>query len=229
MKRVIALVAMVAMSASMLACGGMPGTGGGSGDGGGGGGWKPDKCMSTQFTGDLTDAKVGQWMTYAMDANGTKMSYTVKVVGQDDAGWWVEWWADMGSMCYGHLWVVKDGKIAKAWAAAKGDKTWTECKVEEPPSGTGGNTDGPKPEMSEGDETKEVKAGSFSSHWICTKMDVSGSTMESKIWYSKDCWKLYMHSQHGGVVAMETSGAATSKTWLDAKGEDGKPTMDLPK
>ncbi len=220
MKRGVYTTLAMCAVAAMVGCGGLNPMGGG-----GGGAWKPTECFNTQFTGDLSGAKVGQWMTYAGEAGGAKTSTTVKVVGQEGSNWWVEWWMDAGSMTYGHLFCVgADKKISKAYAAAKGDKEWTSIKVNEPPTAKGGET--PKAQIKESDEKKSVKAGEFACHRVDATVNISGKDYTSASWFSKDVWKLHIGSEHGGLVAMEASGM---KSWLDSKGEDGKATMELPK
>ena len=71
-----------------------------------------------------------------------------------------------------------------------------------------------------------MKAGAFQSHKMDVTVNIQGKDYNSLSWFSKDVWKLYSGSEHGGLVAMEASG---SKTWLDAKAEDAKPTIELPK
>jgi len=71
-----------------------------------------------------------------------------------------------------------------------------------------------------------VKAGAFESKKLDVTVNVQGKDYNSLSWYSKDVWKLYTGSEHGGLVAMEASG---SKTTLEAKAEDAKPTIELPK
>jgi hypothetical protein len=221
MARFLSVVTALAVCLSFSGCSLIPGMGGG-----GGGGYKPTECMNTQFTGDLSAAKEGQWVTYVMDAGASKITNTVKIVGKDGGNWWVEHWMDMGSMAYGYLFVVgSDKKISKAWAAPKDGKEWTEITVKEPPK-AGPAQDGPKPTIKESDEKKEVKAGSFSCHKLDVTVNVQGKDYNSQTWYSKDAWKIYMGSEHGGLVAMEASG---SKTTFDSKGEDAKPTIELPK
>jgi hypothetical protein len=76
------------------------------------------------------------------------------------------------------------------------------------------------------DEKKEVKAGSFQSLKLDVITTIGGKDQISLSWYSKDVWKLHSRSEHGGLVAME---ASDMKMSLDGKGEDGKPSIDLPK
>jgi hypothetical protein len=220
MRRILALVVAVVASTGM-ACGMLPFGGGGAA----GGGFKPAECMNNQFAGDLSTAKEGQFVTYVADNSGNKMTQTVKVVGKNGGDFLVEHWMDMGSMAYGFLFQVGgDKKIKKGWAAAKGDKEWTSITVKEPPAAQAG--DAPKPKIKESSEKKEVKAGSFDCKRIDVTVNVQGKDYESTTWFSKDAPKLYIHSEHGGAVAMEGSG---SKTWLEAKGDDAKPTLELPK
>jgi len=220
MSRILAAVTAVVLCGSFSGCQFIPGMGGGSSA------YAPTEVPNSMYQGDLADAKEGRWMTYVSEASGSKTSTTIKVVGKDGDSAWVEYWMDMGSMAYGYLFVVgKDKKITKAWAAPKDGKEWKEIKVTEPPkAGPGG--DAPKPTIKESDEKKEVKAGSFSSHKMDVTVNVGGKDYNSQTWYSKDVWKLYMGNENGGLVAMEGSG---SKTGLDSKGEDGKPTIELPK
>ncbi|HZE97429.1 MAG TPA: hypothetical protein VE981_10420 [Planctomycetota bacterium] len=221
MSRILAVLTGVAVCGVFSGCDMLPGMGGG----GGGGSYTPTEVPNSMYQGDLNDAKEGRWMTYASEAGGSKTSTTVKVVGKDGDNYWVEYWMDLGSMAYGYLFVVgKDKKITKAWAAPKDGKEWKEIKVTEPPKGAAG--DAPKPTIKESDEKKEVKAGSFQSHKMDVTVNIGGKDYNSQSWFSKDVWKLYTGSEHGGLVAMEASG---SKTQLDSKGEDGKPTIELPK
>ncbi len=202
------------VTATGIGCGGLPGVGGG----GGGGAYKPDAVTENQFGGDLTGAKTGYWMSYASDASGNKSTTKIIVVGDG----WVEWWMDAGAVTFGHLFEIKDKKIVNAWAAGKGDKEWTKIKVNPPP--TGGET--PKSTIKDSDEAKEVKAGKFNCHRQDVTTTISGKDYKSTMWFAKDVWKLQGGSEHGGFVAMETEGM---KMWLDGKGEDGKPTLEMPK
>ncbi|HEX7898884.1 MAG TPA: hypothetical protein VF950_14060 [Planctomycetota bacterium] len=219
MRRIMTLVAAVAAT-SFAACGGLPMMGGG----GGAGGYKPAECQNNQFGGDLSSAKEGQFATYVADASGTKMTQTVKVVGKSGADWLVEHWTEAGPTSYGFLFQIGgDRKIRKAWAAAKGDKEWTSIAVKEPAAAAG---DAPKARIKESSEKKDVKAGSFDCKRVDATVNVQGKDYESSTWFSKDAPKLYIATEHGGAVAMEASG---SKTWLEAKGDDAKPTLELPK
>jgi len=220
MSRILAAVSTVLLCGSFLGCQFIPGMGGG-----GAGAYTPTEVANSMYQGDLADAKEGHWMTYVSEGGGSKTSISIKVVGKDGESAWVEYWMDMGSTAYGNLLVVgKDKKITRAWAAPKDGKEWKEIKVTEPPKGQTGEA--PKPTTRESDEKKEVKAGSFSSHKMDVTVNVGGKDYNSQAWYSKDVWKLYMGTENGGLVAMEASG---SKTSLDGKGEDGKPTIELPK
>lgn len=221
MRRIMACVVALGMS-GLAACGMLP-MGGGAG---GGGGYKPAEVMNTQFTGDLSDAKEGQFVTYVSDSSGNKMTQTVKVLGKSGSEAWVEHWMDMGSMAYGYLYQIGgDKKIKKAWAAAKGDKEWTSITVKEPPAAQAG--DAPKPKIKESSEKKDVKAGGFDCKRLDVTVNVQGKDYESVTWYSKDVPRIHMGApEHGGVVASESAG---SKTWLEAKGDDAKPTIELPK
>jgi hypothetical protein len=217
--RVVRLALAASVMAGALGCGLLP-------FGGGAAAWKPTEVMNNQFPGDLSAAKEGQWLTYVTEAAGNKTSQTVKIVGKSGNDVWVEHWMDMGTMAYGSLYKIGgDKKISKAYAAAKDEKEWTEIKVNEPPKPPQGG-DAPKPQIKESDEKKEVKAGAFSSHRTDVTMNISGKDYKSTTWFSKDVPKIYMGGEHGGMVAMETE---NSKTWLDAKGEDGKATLPLPK
>lgn len=221
MSRFLAAVTAVVVCATFSGCQFIPGFGGGAG-----GGYTPTEVPNSMFQGDVADAKEGRSMTYVMEAGGSKTTTTIKVVGKDGDNAWVEYWMDMGSMAYGYLFVVgKDKKISKAWAAPKDGKEWKEIKVTEPPK-AGPAGDGPKPTIKESDEKKEVKAGAFQSHKLDVTVNVQGKDYNSLSWFSKDVWKLYSGNEHGGLVAMEASG---SKTWLEAKAEDAKPTIELPK
>lgn len=213
----LATAAAVAMSG--VGCSMIPGMGGG------GGAWKPTECFNTQFGGDLSAAKVGSHVTYVSEAGGNKTSQTVKVVGKDGNDWLVEHWMDMGSMSYGFLFQIgADKKIKKAWAAGKDDKEWTSITVKDPPAAPAG--DAPKPVIKESNEKKEVKAGSFDCKRLDVTVNVQGKDYTSVTWFSKDAPKIYIGGDHGGAVAMEAAG---SKTTLEAKGEDAKPTLELPK
>ena len=218
MSRILAVLTAVVMVASFSGCQFIPGMGGGAP--------LPAEVPNTMYMGDLADAKEGRWMTYATEASGTKSGTTVKVVGKDGANTWVEWWTESGGTATGFLFVVgADKKISKAWAAHKDDKEWKEIKVTVPPAAQPAG-DAPKPTIKESDEKKEVKAGSFQSRKLDVTMKISGSDYNSQTWHSKDVWKLHSGSEHGGLVAMES---ATMKMGLEAKGEDGKPSIELPK
>ncbi|MBA3685826.1 MAG: hypothetical protein H0W72_11390 [Planctomycetes bacterium] len=222
MSRLLGFGVVAVMIACVAGCGmSVPGMGRS------GGSYKPDSVMSIQFAGDLSGAKVGQSVTYETEASGQKSSNTVKVVGQEGDNTWIEQWMDAGSMSYGYLFSIgKDKKINKAWSAAKGDKAWTAIKVTEPPkAGDAPAGEQPKAKIVESDEKKSVAAGEFASHKVETTVNVQGKDYASTAWYSKDAPKLYIGAGHGGLVAMEGSG---SKTWLAAKSEDAKPTMELP-
>ncbi|HVR86662.1 MAG TPA: hypothetical protein VMU54_20225, partial [Planctomycetota bacterium] len=185
----------------------------------------PAEVPNNMFSGDLGDAKEGRWMRYASDASGPRSSTTVKVDGKDGGNWWIERWMDAGGSSTGYLFVVGgDKKISKAWAAHQEDKEWKEIKVTEPAKGAAG--DPPKSTLKESDEKKEAKAGSFQSHKLDVTTNIGGKDYNSLSWYSKDVWKLQSGSEHGGLVAMESTGM---KMGLDAKGEDGKPSIELPK
>jgi hypothetical protein len=188
------------------------------------GGWKPTECMDNQFPGDLADAKEGRWVRYAMEAGGAKISQMIKVAGKAGDDWMIEQWMDTGALSYGLLYRLgKDKKIKKAWAAARGDAAWAEIRVNAPPKPAG---DGPKPDFKETDEKKEVAGGTFACRRVDVSIEIGGKEYRSTTWYSKDAWKLFMGGEHGGIVALEASG---TKTWLESKGEDAKPTIDLPK
>ena len=213
MSRLVSLVAAVAVCLSFTGCGLLP-------FGGGGGGFKPKECYNNQYAGDLADAKVGRSVTYATEAGGSKTLMITKIVGQDGDAFWIESWMDMGSMAYGFLFKVgKDKKITEAYAAAKDEKEWTKIEVKEPPKADA--QQGEKPTIKESNEKKDVKAGSFD----CKKLEITGKGYSMTAWYSKDVWKIAMPSEHGGTVATEMAG---SKTTLEAKAEDAKPTIDLP-
>lgn len=218
MRRLKAVVVALGMS-GLAACGMLPI------GGGGGGAYKPAEVMNNQFAGDLSEAKEGQYVTYVSDSSGNKMTQTVKVLGKSGSEAWVEHWMDMGSMAYGFLYQIGgDKKIKKAWAAAKGDKEWTSITVKEPPAAQAGEA--PKPKIKESNEKKDVKAGAFDCKRLDVTVNVQGKDYESVTWYSKDVPRIHMGAEHGGVVATEASG---SKTWLEAKGDDAKPTIELPK
>jgi len=213
MSRLVSFVAAVAVGLSFTGCGLLPF--------GGSSAFKPKECMNNQYTGDLADAKVGRSVTYVSEAGGAKTLLTTKIVGQDGDAWWIESWTDSGSMAYGFLFKVgKDKKIAEAYAAAKDEKEWTKIDVKEPPKMDA--PQGEKPTIKESSEKKEVKAGNFD----CKKLEISGKGYSMTAWYSKDVWKIAMPSEHGGTVATEMSG---SKMTLEAKADDAKPTIELPK
>lgn len=219
MARILAAVTAVALCGTFAGCQFIPGMGGGAGA------YTPPEVANNFYQGDLADAKPGRSVTYVADSGASKVTTTVKVVGKDGNDTWIEYWMDMGSMTYGYLIVVgADKKISKAWAAPKDGKEWKEIKVTEPPKAQGG--DAPKSTVKESDEKKDVKAGSFQSRKLDVTVNVQGKDYNSLSWFSKDVWKLYSGSEHGGLVATEASG---SKTWLDAKAEDAKPTIELPK
>src|SRR5882757_9135247 len=215
MARILAAVTAVVLCGTFSGCQFIPGMGGGAGA------YVPPEVPNNMYQGDLADAKVGRYMSYVSEASGNKSTTTVKVVDKDGGNYWIEYWMDMGASGYGFLFVVgSDKKISKAWAAPKDGKEWKEIKVTEPAKGQA--SDAPKPEIKESDEKKDVKGGSFS----CHRVDIKGSNYAVSTWYSKDAWKLYQGGEHGGCVATEM---ASSKTWLDGKGEDAKPTIELPK
>ena len=220
MARLLSVVTAIVVCVSFSGCNLIPGMGGG------GGGYTPADCFNNQYTGDLADAKEGRWVSYVTEAGGSKTTMTTKIVGKDGGNWWVESWMDAGSMAYGYLFVVgSDKKISKAWAAPKDGKEWKEITVKEPPKPQGGQ-EGPKPTIKESSEKKEVKAGAFDCKKLDVTVNVQGKDYNSLSWYSKDVWRIGMCSEHGGLVATEGSG---SKMALDSKGEDGKPTIELPK
>jgi hypothetical protein len=224
MHRILAAVTSVAMCCSFSACNMIPGMGGG---GGAGGSYTPQECYNNQYSGDLADAKVGRWVSYVSEAGAAKSTMTTKIVGQDGGDWWIESWMDTGSMAYGLLFQVGHGKkITKAWATPKDGKEWKEISVKEPAQSPAGG-DGPKPAIKESSEKKEVKAGAFDCKKLEVTVSVQGKDYTSVSWYSKDVWKIAMGApEHGGLVASEGSG---SKMSLDGKGEDAKPTVELPK
>jgi hypothetical protein len=215
MTRILAAVAAAVLCGTFSGCQFIPGMGGGAGA------YTPTEVVNSLYSGDPADAKEGRWVSYVSETGGNKSTTTIKIVGKDGGNTWVEYWMDLGSMAYGYLLVVDgDRKITKAWAAPKDGKEWKEIKVTEPPKA--GSSDAPKPEIKESDERKDVKAGAFS----CRRVDVKGSNYSVSTWYSKDVWKLYSGNEHGGTVAMETG---ATRMGLDGKGEDGKPTIELPK
>ena len=215
------MVLAVLASTALSGCGMISGMMGG----GGGGSYKPTECFNNQYFGDLADAKEGRFVTYVSEASGSKSSQTVKVVGKEGSDFLIEHWMDMGSMAYGFLFRVgADKKITKAWAAAKGDKEWTAITVKDPPAAQGGESS--KPVIKESSEKKDVKAGGFDCKRLDVTVNVQGKDYTSVTWYSRDVPRIYIGSEHGGAVAMEASGSTTA---LEAKGEDGKPTMELPK
>jgi hypothetical protein len=218
MSRFLSVVLAMAVCCSFSACGFLP-------FGGGGGAYKPTECFNNAYAGDLSDAKVGRSVTYASEAGGSKTLMTTKIVGQDGGAYWIESWMEMPSMAYGFLYKVgSDKKISEAYAAAKDDKEWTKIDVKEPPKMDAQK--GPEPKIKESSENKEVKAGKFDCKKLDVTVNVQGKDYTSTTWYSKNVWKIAMPSEHGGMVAMEGSG---SKMALEAKAEDAKPTIELPK
>ena len=217
MSRFLSVVAAMAVCMSFTGCGLLNF---------GGGGYKPKECFNNAYAGDLADAKVGRSLTYASEAGGAKTLMTTKIVGQDGGAWWIESWMENPNMSLGYLYKVgSDKKISEAYVAAKDDKEWTKIEVKEPPK-MDAQAGGTKPTIKESNEKKEVKAGSFDAKRLDITMNVQGKDYTSTTWYSKDVWKIAMPSEHGGTVAMEMTG---SKTSLEAKAEDAKPTIELPK
>ncbi len=186
--------------------------------------FRPALCWSTQCPVDLADAKEGRWMTYVIQGGASQTRYSLRVVGTVGADWLIEAWFETETMVkYGWLYQVgPDRQVRKAWIAAEGDAAWASVPVKE-------NT---KPETPQNDtkvsrETKQVKAGSFD----CERLDVTtpfgGGTLKSTSWVSKDLWAFIPTKDHpGGLVMMESGSASTT---LDAKGEDAKPTLPIPK
>ena len=190
-----------------------------------GGGFKPTECYDNQCMVDPADARVGRSVTYLMDASGSKVTTIVAVVGKSGDDWLVEHWMDLGTISYGFLFRLgADKKIVKAWAAAKGDTAWTPIAVRKAPNIVAG--DAPKPVVQESEEKKETKAGALECKRLEVKVTVQGKVYVSNCWYSKRVWKFYAGCEHGGMVAMEASGARTT---LDKMVEDAKPTLPLPK
>ncbi len=170
---------------------------------------RPTECAVTQYRGDLSGARVGQWMTYKTEASGATVTHTVKVV----ADGWVEYWIDS----LGYLWEVKAGRIATAWAALKNETSWTPIAVNQT------ETSELYLRATSGDGTKRVPAGEFACHWTETGINNSAT----RRWYSTGCGRLFQFvPESGGLVAIDAPG---SKTWLDSQGENGTPTFDLPK
>jgi|SRR6185436_8445794 len=217
MSRFLSVVAAMAVCASFSGCGLL--------NFGGGGGYKPKECFNNAYAGDLGDAKVGRSVTYAMEAAGSKTLMTTKIVGQDGGAWWIESWMENPNMNLGYLYKVgSDKKVSEAYVANKDDKEWTKIDVKEPPK-MDAPAGGQKPTIKESNEKKDVKAGGFDCKRLDVTVNVQGKDYTSTTWYSKDVWKIAMPSEHGGAVAMEASG---SKTSLEAKAEDAKPTIELP-
>lgn len=218
MARFLSAVTAIVVCCSFSACNMIPGMGGG-------GSYKPTECMNNQYAGDLADAKVGRSVTYASEAGGSKTLMTTKIVGKDGDATWVESWTEASGMTFGYLFKVgTDKKITEAYAAAKDDKEWTKITVKEPPKMDAQK--GAEPKIKESSEKKEVKAGNYDCKKLEVTVNVQGKDYTSCTWYSKDVWKIAMPSEHGGMVAMEGSG---SKMTLEAKAEDAKPTIELPK
>jgi hypothetical protein len=220
LRMLLAAIALSGLALVTTGCGlPIPGMGGGAGA------WKPESVMNNAYTGDLTGAKEGQYVTYAMEASGNKTTMTTKVLGKSGDDTLVEVWTDAGSMAYGVLYAVgADKVVTNAWAAAKDDKEWTKITVTEPPKAEAA-TDGPKPVIKESDEKKTVAAGEYDAHRIDTTVNVQGTDYSSTTWVSKDVPGIGMSTPQGGIVAMEASGSVTS---LEAKGDDAKPTIPLP-
>ena len=217
MSRLVSVVAAMAVCVSFTGCGLLPF--------GGGGVPKPTECFNTAYVGDLADAKVGRSLTYASEAGGSKTLMTTKIVGQDGGAWWIESWMENPHMTLGYLYKVgSDKKITEAYVAGKDEKEWTKIEVKEPPK-MDAPAGGQKPTIKESSEKKEVKAGSFDCKRLDVTVNVQGKDYTSTMWYSKDVWKIAMPGEHGGAVATEMAG---SKTTLEAKAEDAKPTIDLP-
>jgi len=217
MSRLVSVVAAMAVVASFSGCGLLPF--------GGSGVPKPTQCYSNQYPGDLADAKVGRSVTYASEAGGQKTLMTTKIVGKDGDAWWVESWMENPSFAMGHLFKIgSDKKITEAYVAGKDEKEWTKIKVEEPPK-MDASAAGQKPVVKESNEKKEVKAGTFDCKKLDITMNIQGKDYTTTSWYSKDVWKIAMPSEHGGAVAMDVAG---SKTSLEAKADDAKPTIELP-
>ena len=217
MSRFLSVVTAMAICCSFSACGFLPF--------GGGGGYKPKECFNNAYAGDLSDAKVGRSVTYASEAGGAKTLMTTKIVGQDGGAYWIESWMDNPNMTLGYLYKVGgDKKITEAYVANKDDKEWTKIEVKEPPKTEAQKA--PEPKIKESSENKEVKAGKFDCKKLDVTVNVQGKDYTSTAWYSKSVWKIAMPSEHGGMVASESTG---SKMALEAKAEDAKPTIELPK
>ncbi len=169
-------------------------------------------ALSAPGTREIADARVGRWMRYVTEGSGVT---TVKVVARTGDGWWIEEWKDADGVL---VCVSPEGKVVRAWSAAKGDRRWRPMRV--------GSEDGFGFEhfdlgLGESKERKSVKAGEFD----CTH--VHGTPMLDMnvppTWFSKDVWTFHEgDAKRGGLVAIGDT------TWLDATGEDARPTMPLP-
>ena len=218
MRGFMAGVVALAVSAT-TSCGG-----GSTPEWGLGSAFKPAQCLSTQFTGDLTGARAGQYVTYITDNMGHQMSQTIKVLGREGADWLVEHWLYIDATAYGYLFQIgADKKIRKAWAAAKIDAEWTSIPVKEPEAVA--PEDHPTSRIKRSSEKKEVKAGVFDCTRIDMTVSVKGKEFPTTAWYSKDVPCLYKSGEHGGVV-MEAAGGG--RTWLEAKGDDALPAFVRP-
>jgi hypothetical protein len=185
--------------------------------------FRPALCWSTQCPVDLADAKEGRWMTYRIHASRGDTVYSLRVVGKVGADWLIEAWFETEASKYAWLYRVgPDRLVRKAWVVAEGDTAWTSVPVKE-----NEKPEAPKADTKVSRETKQVKAGSYD----CERLDVEtasgGGTLKSTSWVSKDLWAFMPTKDHPGGLVMMESGFAT--TTLEAKGEDGKPTLPLPK
>ncbi|HVE40062.1 MAG TPA: hypothetical protein VNM14_09260 [Planctomycetota bacterium] len=187
--------------------------------------FRPALCWATQCPVDLADAKEGRWMTYRIHATRGDTVYSLRVVGKVDADWLIEAWFETEESKYAWLYQVgPDRRVRKSWVVAEGDAAWTSVPVKEPNPEA---PDAPKSEIKVSQEARQVKAGSFD----CTRLDVTkplgNSSLKSTSWVSKDLWAFMPTKDHPGGLVMMESGFAT--TTLEAKGEDAKPTLPLPK
>jgi hypothetical protein len=187
--------------------------------------FKPTECLSTQCPVNVADAKEGRWTRYLTKTEVSETRYSLRVVGRAGADWLIEAWFETETLKYAWLYQVgADRQVRKAWVAAEGDTAWTSVPVKEGPKPA---ADGPKIDSKESEEKKQVLGGDFDCQRVDATINLDGRNYTSSSWYSKDVWRFVPgKDHHGGLVAMESGSASTV---LEAKGEDGKPTIPLPK
>jgi hypothetical protein len=190
------------------------------------GGYRPTECLSTQCPVELADAQVGRWMTYLTKTSLAETRYSLRVVGKIDTDWLIESWFETDTMKYAWLYQVgPDRRIRKAWTVAEGDPEWTPVPVKETPKLASPDT--ARVDSRESEEKKQVAGGIFDCTRIDATLKLSGASYKSSAWYSKDAWRFVSgKDQPGGLVAMESGDARTT---LEARGEDARPTVPLPK